>query len=213
MTDLELLIALVHSYAPEIDGERIERAYAVTTAAHAGQMRSSGKPYVTHPLATAKILADLYMDGDTIVAGLLHDVPEDTAVTLEELRAQFGDDVANLVDGVTKLAKLDFAKDQVQAESLRKMFLAMVQDIRVVLIKLADRLHNMRTLGALKPEKQLRIARETLEIYAPLANRLGIYNIRRELEDLALKYLEPEKFAEIEELLADDRDDRNSFIG
>ncbi|RIK33753.1 MAG: (p)ppGpp synthetase [Chloroflexi bacterium] len=213
MTDLELLIALVHSYAPEIDGERIERAYAVTTAAHAGQMRSSGKPYVTHPLATAKILADLYMDGDTIVAGLLHDVPEDTAVTLEELRAQFGDDVANLVDGVTKLAKLDFAKDQVQAESLRKMFLAMVQDIRVVLIKLADRLHNMRTLGALKPEKQIRIARETLEIYAPLANRLGIYNIRRELEDLALKYLEPEKFAEIEELLADDRDDRNSFIG
>ncbi len=212
MTDLELLIALVHSYAPEIDGERIERAYAVAAAAHASQARTSGEPYVTHPLATAKILADLYMDGDTIVAGLLHDVPEDTTVTLDELRAQFGDDVANLVDGVTKLSKLRFSKDQVEAESLRKMFLAMAEDIRVVLIKLADRLHNMRTLGALKHEKQIRIARETLEIYAPLANRLGIYNIRRELEDLALKYLEPEKFAEIEELLSDDRDDRHSFI-
>ena len=213
MTDLELLIALVHSYAPEMDTERIERAYAVAAAAHAGQTRASGEPYVTHPLATAKILADLYMDGDTIVAGLLHDVPEDTLITLDELRAQFGDDVANLVDGVTKLSQLRYGKDQVEAESLRKMFLAMAEDIRVVLIKLADRLHNMRTLGALKREKQIKIAHETLEIFAPLANRLGIYNIRRELEDLSLKYLEPEKFDEIEELLSDDRDDRHSYIG
>jgi GTP pyrophosphokinase len=213
MTDLELLVELVHSYAPDMDTERIERAYAVAAAAHAGQTRASGEPYVTHPLATAKILADLYMDGDTIVAGLLHDVPEDTLVTLEELRAQFGDDVANLVDGVTKLSQLRYGKDQVEAESLRKMFLAMAEDIRVVLIKLADRLHNMRTLGALKREKQIKIAHETLEIFAPLANRLGIYNIRRELEDLSLKYLEPEKFEEIEELLSDDRDDRHSYIG
>lgn len=213
MTDLELLLALVHSYAPEMDTERIERAYEVAAAAHAGQTRASGEPYVTHPLATAKILADLYMDGDTIVAGLLHDVPEDTLVTLEELRARFGDDVANLVDGVTKLSQLRYGKDQVEAESLRKMFLAMAEDIRVVLIKLADRLHNMRTLGALKHEKQIKIAHETLEIFAPLANRLGIYNIRRELEDLSLKYLEPDKFDEIEELLSDDRDDRHSYIG
>src|SRR5581483_11525893 len=213
MTDLELLVALVHSYLPELNTERIERAYEVAAAAHAGQTRASGEPYVTHPLATAKILADLYMDEDTIVAGLLHDVPEDTQVTLEELRAQFGDDVANLVDGVTKLSQLRYGKDQVEAESLRKMFLAMAEDIRVVLIKLADRLHNMRTLGALKRDKQIKIARETLEIYAPLANRLGIYNIRRELEDLSLKYLDPERFDEIEELLADDRDDRYSYIG
>ncbi len=214
MTDLEFLIALAQSYAPEMDAERIERAYAVAVTAHAGQTRSSGEPYVTHSLATAKILADLYMDGDTIVAGLLHDVPEDTAVTVEELRAQFGDDVANLVDGVTKLSKLEsYGKEQVEAESLRKMFLAMAEDIRVVLIKLADRLHNMRTLGALSHARQIKIARETLEIFAPLANRLGIYNIRRELEDLALKYLEPAKFDEIEALLSDDRDDRHSYIG
>lgn len=213
MTDLELLIALVHSYAPDLNAERLERAYQVAADAHAGQTRASGEPYVTHPLATAKILADLYMDEDTIVAGLLHDVPEDTQVTCEELRAQFGDDVANLVDGVTKLSQLRYSKEQVEAESLRKMFLAMAEDIRVVLIKLADRLHNMRTLGSLRREKQIKIARETLEIYAPLANRLGIYNIRRELEDLSLKYLEPDKFCEIEELLADERDEHHSYIG
>lgn len=212
MTDLELLIALAKSYSPEMDTGRIERAYRVAAAAHAGQSRASGEPYVEHPLATAKILADLYMDEDTIVAGLLHDVPEDTHVTLEELRAQFGDDVAQLVDGVTKLSQLRYGKEQVEAESLRKMFLAMAEDIRVVLIKLADRLHNMRTLSALRREKQITIARETLEIFAPLANRLGIYNIRRELEDLSLKYLDYEKFAEIEEQLAEDRDDRQSYI-
>lgn len=213
MTDLELLIALVKSYNPDMDTGRIERAYQVAEAAHAGQMRASGEPYVTHPLATAKILADLYMDEDTIIAGLLHDVPEDTPVTLESLREHFGEDVAQLVDGVTKLSQLRYGKDQVEAESLRKMFLAMAEDIRVVLIKLADRLHNMRTLTYKSGEKQVKIARETLEIFAPLANRLGIYNIRRELEDLSLKYLDPDKFAEVEEFLADDRDDRPSYIG
>ena len=213
MTDLELLLELVKSYNPDMNTERIERAYRVAERAHAGQTRASGEAYVTHPLATARILADLYMDEDTIVAGLLHDVPEDTQVTLDELNAEFGEDVAQLVDGVTKLSKLRYGKEQVEAESLRKMFLAMAEDIRVVLIKLADRLHNMRTLSALLHEKQIKIARETLEIFAPLANRLGIYNIRRELEDLSLKYLEPEKFDEIEEFLADDRDDRHSYIG
>lgn len=213
MTDLELLLAYVKTYNPDLDTGRIERAYAVAEAAHAGQMRASGEPYVTHPLATAKILADLYMDQDTIIAGLLHDVPEDTKVTLEELREQFGDDVAQLVDGVTKLSQLRYGKDQVEAESLRKMFMAMAEDIRVVLIKLADRLHNMRTLSYKSPEKQIKIARETLEIFAPLANRLGIYNIRRELEDLSLKYLEPAKFDEIEEFLSDDKDDSHSYIG
>lgn len=213
MTDLELLIALVNSYNPEMDTGRIERAYEMAATAHAGQTRASGEPYVTHPLATAKILADLYMDEDTIVSALLHDVPEDTLVTIDEIRAQFGDDVAQLVDGVTKLSQLRYGKDQVEAESLRKMFLAMADDIRVVLIKLADRLHNMRTLSALKPDKQIKIARETLEIFAPLANRLGIYNIRRELEDLSLKYIEPGKYAEVEEFLADDTDERYSSIG
>lgn len=213
MTDLELLLALVKVYSPQMDTARLVRAYEVAAAAHAGQLRATGEPYVTHAVATAKILADLYMDEPSLVAALLHDVPEDTAVTLEELRAQFGDEVACLVDGVTKLSQLRYGKEQVEAESLRKMFLAMAEDIRVVLIKLADRLHNMRTLGALKPEKQIKIARETLEIFAPLANRLGIYNIRRELEDLALKYLEPAKYHEIEHLLAEDRDDRHSYIG
>lgn len=213
MTDLELLLALIHSYAPEMDTARIERAYAVAAGAHANQVRASGEPYVAHPLATAKILADLYMDEDTIIAGLLHDVPEDTTVTLEELQEQFGADVAKMVDGVTKLSQLRYGSDQVEAESLRKMFLAMAEDVRVVLIKLADRLHNMRTLGALARDKQVKIARETLEIFAPLANRLGIYNIRRELEDLSLKYLEPKRFAEVEHLLADDLDDTHSYIG
>lgn len=213
MTDFELLLELVKSYNPEMNTGRIERAYRVAEKAHAGQFRASGEPYVSHPLATARILADLYMDEDTIMAGLLHDVPEDTTVTLDELREQFGEDVAQLVDGVTKLSQLRYGKEQVEAESLRKMFLAMAEDIRVVLIKLADRLHNMRTLAAKSPEKQLKIAHETLEIFAPLANRLGIYNIRRELEDLSLKYLEPTKFDEVEVFLADDRDDRHSYIG
>lgn len=213
MTDLEFLVALVKTYSPDMDTSRIERAYVVACAAHAGQLRATGDPYVTHPLATAKILADMYMDEPSISAALLHDVPEDTQVTLQEITEQFGDEIGQLVDGVTKLSQLRYGKEQVEAESLRKMFLAMAEDIRVVLIKLADRLHNMRTLYALKPEKQLKIARETLEIFAPLANRLGIYNIRRELEDLALRYLEPEQYQEIEHLLADDRDDRHSYIG
>ena len=212
MTDIELLVELFKSYSPDADSTRIVQAYNLAREAHAGQTRATGDPYLTHVLQTSKILADMYMDEPSIVAGLLHDVPEDTSVSLDTIRARFGDEVASLVDGVTKLSQLRLGMEQEEAESLRKMFLAMAEDIRVVLIKLADRLHNMRTLYGKDPEKQKKIARETLEIYAPLANRLGIYHIRRELEDLSLKYLEPAAHDEIEHLLADDRDDSQSFI-
>ena len=177
------LLAQVQSYNPKSDTERIQRAYELAKAAHGTQKRATGDPYLTHCIAVACTLADLGLDDDVIVAALLHDVPEDTSVTLDTIRSQFGDDVAKLVDGVTKLSQLRFGMEQAEAESLRKMFMAMAEEIRVVLIKLADRLHNMRTLYALPPEKQRKIARETMEIFAPLANRLGIYNIRRELED------------------------------
>jgi GTP diphosphokinase / guanosine-3',5'-bis(diphosphate) 3'-diphosphatase len=212
MTDIELLLELFKSYSPEADTARIMQAYDLAREAHEGQTRATGDPYLTHVVQTSKILADMYMDEPSIVAGLLHDVPEDTSVSLDTIRARFGDEVAQLVDGVTKLSQLRLGMEQEEAESLRKMFLAMAEDIRVVLIKLADRLHNMRTLYGKSPEKQKKIARETLEIFAPLANRLGIYHIRRELEDLSLKYLEPAAYDEIEHLLADDRDDSQSFI-
>ena len=183
---IESLIETVHAYNPNADPERIRNAYLVALAAHDGQTRATGEPYVFHVVATANILAGLHLDEPTIIAGLLHDVPEDTKVTLDMLREKFGEEVAQLVDGVTKLSQLRLGMEQQEAESLRKMFLAMADDIRVVLIKLSDRLHNMRTLYGKPSEKQKRIARETLEIYAPLANRLGIYTIRRELEDLSL---------------------------
>ncbi len=208
----QALLTKIQAYNPDSNQARIQRAYDLACTAHAGQKRGTGDPYVSHCLATATILAELYMDDDTIIAGLLHDVPEDTKVSLETIREQFGEDVAQLVDGVTKLSQLHLGMEPAEAESLRKMFLAMAEEIRVVLIKLADRLHNMRTLYGLDPAKQKKIARETMEIYAPLANRLGIYNIRRELEDLALKYLEPDKYKEIDALLASDKDDQPAYI-
>jgi len=210
--DIQTLVTQVHKYNRRSDAARIERAYDLARAAHANQKRGTGDPYITHVLATASILAELYLDDDTIIAGLLHDVPEDTTVSLDTIREQFGDDVATLVDGVTKLSQLRLGMEQSEAESLRKMFLAMAEEIRVVMIKLADRLHNMRTLYGLPPVKQKKIARETMEIFAPLANRLGLYTIRRELEDLSLKYLDPEKFTEIDELLAGDKDDSPAYI-
>lgn len=210
--DIQTLLSKVQKYNPESDLTRIQRAYDLACTAHANQKRGTGDPYISHCLATASILAELYMDDDTIIAGLLHDVPEDTKVPLDTVRDQFGDDVAKLVDGVTKLSQLRLGMEQAEAESLRKMFLAMAEEIRVVLIKLADRLHNMRTLYGLDPVKQKKIARETMEIFAPLANRLGIYNIRRELEDLSLKYIEPEKYKEIDALLASDKDDQPAYI-
>ena len=188
------LVQRVTKYHPSADISMIEKAYQVAKKAHDGQVRKSGEPYIIHPLCVAIILADLELDKESIAAGLLHDVVEDTPMTTEDLAKEFGDEVALLVDGVTKLGQLSYSADKVdeQAENLRKMFLAMAKDIRVILIKLADRLHNMRTLKYMKPEKQKEKARETMDIYAPIAQRLGISKVKIELDDLALKYLEPD---------------------
>jgi GTP pyrophosphokinase len=197
------LVRQVQTYLPTVDPDPLREAYAFALAAHDGQVRLSGEPYVQHPLSTAMILAGLNLDMDTVVAALLHDVPEDTRVPLEHVRAKFGDEVAKLVDGVTKLSRISWENlEEEQAESLRKMFLAMAEDVRVVMIKLADRLHNMRTLSPLPRAKQHKIARETLEIYAPLASRLGIWQFKWELEDLSFRFLEPDKYRQITEQVA-----------
>ncbi len=213
------LILRVKKYHPSDDISLIEKAYKVASKAHKEQLRKSGEPYIIHPLYVAIILADLEMDKETIAAGLLHDVVEDTIMTEEEIREQFGDEVALLVDGVTKLQKLQFTGNgdqpdrlEMQAENLRKMFLAMAKDIRVILIKLADRLHNMRTLQYQKPESQERIARETLDIYAPIAQRLGISRIKVELDDLSLKYLEPEAYYDLVDKIAVRKSVREKYI-
>ena len=185
------LISKVRQYHPSGDLSMIEKAYHLASEAHEGQMRKSGEPYIIHPLCVAIILADLEMDKETIAAGLLHDVIEDTVMTYDDLVREFGKDVAALVDGVTKLSKLQYHGDKIefQADNLRKMFLAMAKDIRVIIIKLADRLHNMRTLRYQSEEKQREISRETIDIYSPIAQRLGISRIKVELDDLSLKYL------------------------
>ena len=208
------LIASVRKYHPSADISLIEKAYRIAYDAHQGQVRKSGEPYIIHPLCVAIILADLEMDKETIVAGLLHDVVEDTVMTDEEIRKEFGDEVALLVDGVTKLGQLSYDADkvEVQAENLRKMFLAMAKDIRVILIKLADRLHNMRTLKYMTPEKQREKAKETMEIYAPLAQRLGISKIKIELDDLSLKYLEPEAYRELGAQIAQRKSAREEYV-
>ena len=193
---LEELIAIMVKYHPDTNVALVEKAYHFAQEAHEGQMRKSGEPYFIHPLTVAGILARLMLDAPTIAAGLLHDTVEDCEeITLDVITREFGQEVALLVDGVTKLKRLDFSsRVEQQAESIRKMILAMSKDIRVVLIKLADRMHNMRTLKAQKPESQRRIAQETLDIYAPLAHRLGVYKIKQELEDLCLRYLDPEGY-------------------
>ena len=193
------LIERVRKYHPSADVSMIEKAYHIARDAHKGQTRKSGEEYIIHPLWVGIILAQLEMDKETIVAGILHDVVEDTVMTDEEIRQEFGDEVALLVDGVTKLGQLSYSADklEVQAENLRKMFLAMAKDIRVIIIKLADRLHNMRTLQYMRPEKQLEKAKETMDIYAPIAQRLGISKIKTELDDLALKYSQPEVFNDL----------------
>ncbi len=207
------LIEKVSSYGPEGTEELIADAYNAAHAAHRGQTRKSGEPFVYHPLATADVLAELRLDPTTISAALLHDVLEDTGVTKEELSKRFGDDVAEIVDGVTKLKRLPSGNlEEAQAESLRKMIVAMSRDVRVIIIKLADRLHNMRTLAYLKRETQLSKATETLEIYAPLAHRLGIYSIKWELEDLSFATLHPRRYEEIKSLVAARRGDREAFI-
>ena len=210
--DIETLTNKVNAYVPQSDG-LLQQAYDLAADAHRGQVRATGGPYVQHCLAAASILADMRLDPATIAATLLHDVPEDTDVPLKRIRQEFGDEIARLVDGVTKLSRIEWESlEEEEAESLRHMFLAMAEDIRVVLIKLADRLHNMRTLYALPPEKQKKIAQETLEIFAPLANRLGIWQMKWELEDLALRYLEPETYQEIASLLAEKRAEREAYI-
>jgi len=219
MPQIEEVEHKLTQYSPDADVGLLRRASEVAASAHAGQTRKSGEPYIYHSLAVADILADLHLDATTLAAALLHDVPEDTSVTLEDLQAQFGDEVTRLVDGVTKLERIQRLSGtrkrplaEAQAENVRKIVLATVDDIRVIMIKLADRLHNMRTLNFLPPDKQKRIAQETLDIYAPLANRLGIWELKWQLEDLTLQYLQPEVYRNISGLLAEKRPDREDYI-
>ena len=215
------LIARVRRYHPSDDISLIEKAYQVANEAHKDQVRKSGEPYIIHPICVGIILAELEMDKETIAAGLLHDVVEDTIMTTEEIAEAFGDDVALLVDGVTKLGQLQYKSEtgdkqndklNMQAENLRKMFLAMAKDIRVIIIKLADRLHNMRTLKHMKPEKQQEKARETMDIYAPLAQRLGIMRVKVELDDLSLKYLEPEVYFDLVDKIEVRKSQREEYV-
>ena len=210
----ESLIERIKGYHPSSDITEIEKAYRIAKDAHDGQLRKSGEPYIIHPLCVAIILSQLELDKESIVAGILHDVVEDTVMTQEELEAEFGSEVALLVDGVTKLTRLKYKHDKLdeQAENLRKMFLAMAKDIRVIMIKLADRLHNMRTMQYQSPEKQLEKSRETLDIYAPLAHRLGISKIKIELDDLAMKYLLPDVYNEIDRKVRALRPEQETFI-
>lgn len=206
----ELLITQKHS---QEDIEQVEKAYRFAKKLHDGQFRASGEPYIIHPVEVAKILAGLEVDTHTLIAAFLHDVLEDTDTKPETIEELFGSDVLNLVQGVTKLGKLQFkSKEERQAENFRRLFIAMANDIRVIFLKLADRLHNMRTLNFMEPEKQKKIAKETLDIFAPLANRLGIYKIKAELEDLSLRYLEPEKYYEIAQLVAQTKADREETV-
>ena len=208
------LIRSIRKYHPSDDISLIEKAYKVAHEAHKDQKRKSGEPYIIHPLCVAIILADLEMDKETIVAGMLHDVVEDTEMTLDDITREFGEEVALLVDGVTKLGQLSYSQDklEVQAENLRKMFLAMAKDIRVIIIKLADRLHNMRTLEFMTEAKQKEKARETMDIYAPIAQRLGISKIKIELDDLSLKYLEPEAYYDLVHQIAQRKSVRDDYV-
>ncbi|VEB03670.1 GTP pyrophosphokinase [Klebsiella pneumoniae] len=209
----ESLNQLIQNYLPEDQIKRLRQAYLVARDAHEGQTRSSGEPYITHPVAVACILAEMKLDYETLMAALLHDVIEDTPATYQDMEQLFGKSVAELVEGVSKLDKLKFRdKKEAQAENFRKMIMAMVQDIRVILIKLADRTHNMRTLGSLRPDKRRRIARETLEIYSPLAHRLGIHHIKTELEELGFEALYPNRYRVIKEVVKAARGNRKEMI-
>lgn len=207
------LIDTIHSYLPKAKCDDVTKAYQLAEEAHKDQRRVSGEPYILHPLAVAQILADMKIDTTTITASLLHDVVEDTSYTLDDLKKMFGKEVAFLVDGVTKLSRLNYrTKEAQQLNSMRKMFLAMAKDVRVVVIKLADRLHNMRTLRYMRSDKQKRIAQETLEIFAPLAHRLGIFNIKWELEDLSFRYLEPDKYYDLVDQMKQKRHVREEIV-
>ncbi len=222
LTDLERelladLYAIVSEHAEEVaetvDRARVAQAFTFACEHHADQRRRSGEDFIVHPVGVAKICAGMRLDTETLCAALLHDTVEDTSASLDEVREAFGDDVAGLVDGVTKLTGITFqSRDEAQAENYRKMMVAMATDIRVILIKLADRLHNMRTLDAMAKQKQIEKAKETLEIYAPLAHRLGIHAIKWELEDLAFATLHPRKFQEIKALVSQQREEREHYV-
>src|SRR5713226_1638476 len=217
MIRLNDILQRVASYHPDPDLDLIKKAYVYSAKVHQGQLRHSGEPYLVHPLEVAGILARLKLDEASIVTGLLHDTIEDTLATPEELTELFGPEIASLVDGVTKLSKFSasakLSQEEKQAENFRKMIIAMAQDIRVILVKLADRTHNMRTLEHMREDKQQRIARETLDIYAPLANRLGISWIKTELEDLAFRFLKPPEYFELLEKVNRRRQEREQYIG
>ena len=213
MSSIQDVLDTITKYNPTADTDLVMRAYEYAERAHANQRRISGEPYITHPVEIAQILANLKMDTATIAAGLLHDVIEDTAHSYAELEKEFGKEVADLVDGVTKIAKLEYSSsEEQQTESFRKMFVAMANDIRVIIIKLADRLHNMRTLGVMRIDKQVKKSRETLDIYAPIAHRLGISKIKSEFEDLAFKYLSPESYRDLASKIAQSRKERQQYI-
>jgi len=207
------LVADVAAYTPDVDRDLLARAFAYSERAHEGQQRRSGEDFIHHPWGVAKICAGLHLDEQTIAAALLHDVVEDTDADIEEVRAEFGDEIAHLVEGVTKLTRIQFqSREQAEAENYRKMIVAMAEDVRVILIKLADRLHNMRTIEYLGKQKQVQKAKETLEIYAPLAHRLGIHQLKWELEDLAFQTLHPRKFEEIRRMVSERRADREEHV-
>src|SRR5271154_3212972 len=207
------LLATIGKNRPSDDTGIIRRAWEFCVQHHSGQLRASGEPYVLHPLEVAQVLAEMKLDSTAIAAGLLHDAVEDTPVTTEDITEQFGEQVAHIVEGVTKIDKIQFAnREDRQAENVRKMLLSMVSDVRVVLIKLADRLHNMRTLEHLQPDRQQGIARETLDIYAPLAHRLGMGQVRGELEDLAFRYTDPVSFEKVAEAVEGQRVEGEQFL-
>ncbi|MCE7963308.1 MAG: bifunctional (p)ppGpp synthetase/guanosine-3',5'-bis(diphosphate) 3'-pyrophosphohydrolase [Acidobacteria bacterium ACB1] len=203
MIRIEDVIETVTKNRPDADVDLIRRAYLFSALHHKGQTRASGEPYLVHPLAVAQILAEMRLDEVSVSTGLLHDVVEDTLVDLDTIKAYFGEEITHLVDGLTKIAHIsDLSKARQQAENVRKMVLAMITDVRVVLIKLADRLHNMRTMEYLRPEKRARISQETLDIYAPIAHRLGMGKMRSELEDLSFKNLHPDEYKRLSDIVA-----------
>lgn len=209
---IDLLLETIRTRRPQADTTMVKLAYEFAAAAHAGQMRKSGEPYITHPLCAAITLAEMNLDPTIIIAALLHDVPEDTAITIEEVRKNFGEEVAHLVTGVTKLGKIKYRGIERYIENLRKMFVAMAEDVRVIIIKFADRLHNLQTLEHLPPKKGYRIALESLEIYAPIANRLGMGEMKGQLEDLAFKAVFPKEFAWVRGIVEDRYAEREAYI-
>src|SRR5688500_2604035 len=213
MIRIEDVISVVEKNRPGADIDLIRRAYMFSALHHRGQKRASGEPYLVHPIEVANILAEMRLDETSVSTGLLHDVVEDTLVDLDTIRSYFGGEITHLVDGLTKIAQIsNLSRERQQAENVRKMVLAMIDDVRVVLVKLADRLHNMRTLQYLNPEKRKRIAEETMEIFAPIAHRLGMGKLRGELEDLAFRHLHPEDYRELAEQLEKRRPENEAFV-